>query len=104
MDRQKEQLQGQAGGVTRGDAADKPRAEIKLTPFQQRILGLIAARSAMSEGEVFRSKKWISEQVHCDMKTVDRAIARLRKEGMIVVEERYGENGGQLPNVYRVAR
>lgn len=102
---QEEQLREQGEACTQGSHEEAPaHAEVKLTPFQQRILGLIAARSAVSEGEVFRSKKWISEQVHCDMKTVDRAIARLRKEGLIVVEERYGENGAQLPNAYRVAR
>lgn len=85
------------------EATEKEKGTVKFTPFQQRILGFIAAQTAKG-GQVSCSKKAIAEQVHCDMKTVDRAIARLRKEGVIEVEERYAENGGQLANAYRTVR
>lgn len=38
------------------------------------------------------------------MKTVDRAIMRLRREGYIESNAQYSEAGRQLANVYRLKR
>lgn len=74
-----------------------------LTPSQQRALGYIAAQTAVAGG-VRCTKREMAEMLGCDVKTVDRAIAHLRREGLIEVEPRYHENGGQLANTYRIAR
>lgn len=74
-----------------------------LTPSQQRILGYIAAQTAIAGGAQC-TKRGMSEMLGCDVKTVDRAIAHLRREGVIEVEPCYLENGGQLANTYRIAR
>lgn len=76
---------------------------VRLTPTQQRLLGYIAAQTTVADGARC-SKKDFAQILHCDIKTIDRAVARLRRENMIEVEARHLENGGQLPNLYRVAR
>lgn len=38
----------------------------------------------------------------CSVKTIDRAITRMSREGLIKVEPCHSENGGQLSNTYSV--
>ena len=39
-----------------------------------------------------------------NVKTIDRLASALRADGLLVVEPRWAENGGQLANCYRLAR
>ncbi|OUO33967.1 Rrf2 family transcriptional regulator [Olsenella sp. An293] len=63
----------------------------------------ILAYVGRNEGEP-RSKAQIAEALGRNVKTVDRLIARLRDEGLLVVDQRWAENGGQLANTYRLPR
>lgn len=74
-----------------------------LTPSQQRILGYIAAQTAI-EGSAQCTKRDLADMFNCDVKTVDRAISHLRREGVIEVVPRYRDNGAQLGNAYRIAQ
>lgn len=74
----------------------------RLTPLQQRILGFIVERSAACDGDARCTKREIAQVVKCSEKTVDRAIVRLRSEGVIESCPRYNESGGQEGNAYRV--
>lgn len=38
----------------------------------------------------------------CSVKTIDRAITRMSREGLIKVEPCHSESGGQLSNAYSV--
>ena len=69
-----------------------------LTNSQLLILGFIASYGAAGCSE---SKRDIAEALQVSLKTVDRAILRLRKEGFISVA-RYAENGMRLSNTYHV--
>ncbi len=74
----------------------------RLTPLQQRILGFIVERSALGEGDAYCTKREIAQWMKCSEKTVDRAIVRLRSEGVIESYPRFNERGGQEGNAYRV--
>ncbi len=69
---------------------------VHLTPAQRKIYAFIKERGG--EG---CSKSELAERAECGMKTVDRAIAHLRRAGVIEVEAQFADHGGQLPNVYR---
>ncbi len=74
----------------------------RFTPLQQRILGFIAERSVYSGGEASCTKREIAQAVNCSLKTVDRAIACLRAEEVIESYPRFGMNGKQEGNGYRI--
>ncbi len=74
----------------------------RLTPLQQRILGFLVERSALAGGNACCTKREIACFVGCNPKTVDRALVRLRSEGMIESLPRFGEDGAQQGNAYRV--
>lgn len=76
--------------------------EVNLTPTQERLLGYIAVKSS-TDGSFSCSKSELSNRLHCSAKTIDRALQRLRQEGIIIVEENYLENGGQMANTYRLS-
>lgn len=48
------------------------------------------------------SKAQIAVALGRNEKTVDRLIARMRREGIIEAEPQWAENGGQLANTYHV--
>lgn len=70
-----------------------------LTNSQLLILGFIASYGVAGCSE---SKRDIAEALQVSLKTVDRAILRLRKEGFIISVARYAENGMRLSNTYHV--
>ena len=72
-----------------------------LTNSQLLILGFIASYGVAGCSE---SKRDIAEALQVSLKTVDRAILRLRKEGFIISVARYAENGMRLSNTYHVPR
>ncbi|MBQ3106717.1 MAG: helix-turn-helix domain-containing protein [Eggerthellaceae bacterium] len=93
----------QSGAVSRASSASRLKGSSRLTPAQTRILGVIAEKT-VSEGGATFSKKELAAEARCDMKTVDRAIMRLRREGYIESDAQYSETGRQLANVYRLKR
>ena len=72
-----------------------------LTPTQERVLGYIAMRCAGS-GAAAVSKAELAARMDCCMKTVDRAVGRLKAEGYIEVAPAFDEAGGQVANEYRL--
>ena len=72
-----------------------------MTSCQQRVLGVIAAESAL-HGECAVRKRDIAHAADCSLITVDRAVKQLKKLGVIEVEPRFNEDGGQDRNVYRL--
>ena len=72
----------------------------KLTNSQLRLLGFIAACGPDGCSE---TKQELARNQQISLKTVDRAIHRLREEGLIVSHARFGEDGTQLSNNYVAA-
>lgn len=70
-----------------------------LTPSEWRLLALIASTEATTGAP--SAKHDLATVLGVNVKTVDRAMSSLRREGLVVTEPRFGENGGQLSNVYR---
>lgn len=68
-----------------------------LTPAQERLLGFIVSQ-CMENG-----KNELAQHMECCVRTIDRAVRKLRDEGYIEVVVLYGEDGGQIYNEYRVA-
>ena len=81
--------------------AEGEKTEVKLTPSQERVLAYIAVQTA-TVGQARITKEALAKAQHCSVKTVDRAIARLKSEGLIEVVEQHLENGGQIANAYRL--
>ena len=48
------------------------------------------------------TKDQLAELAKCSKKTVDRAITRFTRDGIVEVRPHYAENGGQLANEYIV--
>lgn len=72
----------------------------KLTNSQLRLLGFVAA---CGPGGCSETKQALAGKLHISLKTVDRAIHRLREEGLITSHARFGEDGTQLSNTYIAA-
>ncbi|WP_165171069.1 MULTISPECIES: helix-turn-helix domain-containing protein [unclassified Adlercreutzia] len=75
----------------------------RLTYSQQRILGRIAELSVF-DGVARCTKNDIAHAVGCSEKTVDRAIVRFRKEGLVEVIACHDNNGAQVGNAYRIVQ
>ncbi|MBM6774487.1 MarR family transcriptional regulator [Olsenella profusa] len=71
----------------------------RLTPTERRILLYVAEREGKS-----CSKAEMAEALGRNRKTIDRLVAHLREEGLIVSKPVWDKNGAQLPNSYRLAR
>lgn len=50
------------------------------------------------------SKAMIAEALGRNQKTIDRLVANLRNQGLLVVEHAWADNGSQLANTYRLPR
>ena len=83
-----------------GDGLVSAGQNKKLTSSQLRVLGFIAACGVQGCSE---TKRTIAEKLCLSIKTVDRAMHRLREDGLIVSEARFEENGTQLGNAYYVS-
>ena len=83
-----------------GDGLVSAGQNKKLTSSQLRVLGFIAACGMQGCSE---TKRAIAEKLSLSIKTVDRAVHRLREDALIVSEARFGENGTQLGNAYYVS-
>lgn len=84
------------------ESLDASTDDSRLTPSQQRILGLIVERLARDGGRACCTKREIARIAKCSSKTVDRAIVRLRSEGIIESCECFNKNGSQEGNAYRL--
>ena len=82
-----------------GNLASKGRKG-KLTNSQLRLLGFVAACGPDGCSE---TKQALAGKLQISLKTVDRAIHRLREEGLITSHARFGEDGTQLSNTYIAA-
>lgn len=80
-----------------GDGLVSAGQNKKLTSSQLRVLGFIAACGVQGCSE---TKRAIAEKLCLSIKTVDRAIHRLREDALIVSEARFGNDGTQLGNAY----
>lgn len=74
----------------------------RLTPAQERLLGFVTAQ-CVKTGCVRLAKSELALRMGCCVRTVDRAVRRLRDEGYLEVEPLFDEDGGQVVNEYRVA-
>ena len=94
-------------GVDTGDCAARradrrTREDGRLTPSQERLLGFIASR-CVADGSVALTKRELADRMGCCVRTVDRAVTRLRAEGYVEVHELYGADGAQVANEYCLA-
>lgn len=73
-----------------------------LTPAQERLLGFLVSQ-CMEKGSVRLTKNELAQHMGCCVRTMDRAVRKLRDDGYIEVGVLYGEDGGQVGNEYRLA-
>ena len=60
------------------------------------------ARDNQKIGTASYTKHDLAQALQCSPRSIDRAIRRLRREGVIESVPRYDSAGGQLANAYRV--
>ena len=66
----------------------------------ERVLALIVRETELRESVTF-SKTDLARRLGCCERTLDRAVTRLRHDGLIVSEAAFAPSGAQLGNVYR---
>lgn len=66
----------------------------------ERVLEIIA-RDTERTGVSCFAKRDLAEALGCNVRSIDRAIRRLRREGAIESVPRYSDSGAQLANAYR---
>ena len=91
---------GRPSGAEAGEGVPARDGE-RLTPAQERLLGFIASRCVV-DGSVALTKRELADRMGCCVRTVDRAVTRLRAEGYVKVREIYGDNGAQVANEYQL--
>ncbi|WP_455138792.1 hypothetical protein [Thermophilibacter sp.] len=95
----------QAEGATEtAQAASSPHRrgpkKHRFTKTQMVLLRYIAGETLL-HGGVECSKRQLAEMTGRNVKTIDRCLLGLRREGVIEAQPRYGENGTQLASWYR---
>ena len=70
---------------------------MKLTPTERRLIRLLDSL----EGRAM-SKAGLAEELECSIKTVDRLISHLRREGMLEITPTFDARGAQLANAYKL--
>ena len=65
----------------------------------ERVLELIA-RETKASGSVDFSKAELADRMGCCVRSLDRALTRLRREGLVVSTPVFNKVGGQLGNRY----
>lgn len=73
----------------------------EFTKTQEALIRLIAGETAL-RGCALCTKRELAERLGRNVKTIDRCVADLRRRGVIDVEPRFDERGGQLASAYRV--
>ena len=74
----------------------------RFTRTQEMLLRFIAGETVLNGG-VRCTKRQLASLVGRNVKTVDRSIAQLRREGLLETEMGFAENGAQTCSVYRIA-
>lgn len=74
-----------------------PTGPVRLTPTEARIVEFIGRH----EGRPC-SKAQIAAALGRNEKTVGRLLSHMRREGILVSEPIYADNGAQLANAYRM--
>ena len=69
----------------------------------ERVYDLVARDSEHGGSSLF-TKQELAKALRCSVRSVDRAILRLRREGFIESVPRYAESGAQMANAYRLVR
>ena len=77
-----------------------PRRGERHAFVHERVLELVA-RDTGREGASCFTKRELAEALGCSVRSVDRAVRRLRREGLVESVPRYGDTGAQLANAYR---
>ena len=90
-------LVGPAGEAERPAGRRKKRL---LTKTEEQILRYIAGETAL-HGCANLTKRELAHLMGRNVKTVDRLVSDLRKRGLIEVEPRFNEHGGQISSLYR---
>lgn len=72
----------------------------RFTNTQMTLLRYIAGETLL-HGGVSCSKRQLAEMTGRNVKTIDRCLLGLRREGVIEVQERFNERGAQLASRYR---
>ena len=68
--------------------------------IHERVLELIVRETELRESVTFR-KTDLARRLGCCDRTPDRALTRLRREGLVTSEASYTDAGAQLGNIYR---
>ena len=66
----------------------------------ERTLVLIARETECGEG-ILLSKREIAERFEMNQRSIDRALTRLRRDGLVVSTPQFNDAGAQVGNVYR---
>lgn len=69
----------------------------------ERLLVLIARETAERGSVVFR-KGDLAGRMGCCVRSLDRAVSRLRARGLVASAPRFSDKGAQLGNEYRATR
>lgn len=69
----------------------------------ERVLALVVRETQLRESVTF-SKQDLARRMGCCASSVDRAVQKLRRDGLIESEAVYNEHGAQLGNVYRATQ
>ncbi len=69
---------------------------------RERLLALVMLHAP--QGGLSASKPEIARALGCSERMVDRALAELKREGLVKTIPQYASNGSQLANVYLPAR
>lgn len=69
----------------------------------ERVVELVE-RDTTRNGVSCFTKRDLADALGCSIRSVDRAIRRLRSEGAIESVPRYGNSGAQLANAYRATK
>ena len=72
----------------------------RFTKTQEALLRYIAGET-MLRGGACCTKKELAELTGRNVKTIDRCLSELKSEGVIEVEMRFDERGGQIASRYR---
>lgn len=68
--------------------------------IHERVLELVVRETELRESVTFR-KADLARRLGCCERTLDRALTRLRRDGLVVSEASFSPTGAQLGNVYR---
>lgn len=71
-----------------------------LTKTQRELLRYIGGETALYGG-VCCTKRDLASLTGRNVKTIDRCLAALRREGLVEAEMRFGEDGAQIASRYR---